>query len=104
MCVHRAENFTVAGHKLRMVALPAAYVAALQGACKLMGIRAASTMFLDLACLVPKDKLADAHGVYPTRAVAATRQVPFVRELRDICAVGQHDARLHALARHFPCF
>ena len=36
--VHRAEKFTVAGHELRMVALPAAYVADLQEACKLMGI------------------------------------------------------------------
>ena len=75
LCVRRAEKFTAAGHELRMVALPAAYVADLQEACKLMGIRASSTMFPDLACLVPRDKLADRHGVYPPRTVAATRQV-----------------------------
>ena len=65
----------MAGHELRMAALPAAYVADLQEACKLMGIRAAGMMFPDLACLVPRDKLADPHGVYPARTVAATRKI-----------------------------
>ena len=42
-----------------MVALPAAYVADLQEAWKLMGICASGTKYPDLTCMVPRDKLAD---------------------------------------------
>ena len=73
--VCRAEKFTLAGHELHIVELLTAYVADLQEACKLMGICASGTMFPDLACLVSRDKLADPHGVYSSRTVAATRLV-----------------------------
>ena len=74
LCVRRAEKFSAAGHVLLTVALPAAYVADLQKACKLMGIRA-DGINLDLACMVLKDKLADLHDVYKPRTVAATRKM-----------------------------
>ena len=65
----------MAGHELRKVALPAAYVVDLQEACKLIGIPASGTMFPDLDCMVTKHELADPHGVYPRSIVAAERQV-----------------------------
>ena len=52
--MRRADKLTAAGEELRIVALPASYVADLLEAWKLMGIRATGTMFPDLSCLVPQ--------------------------------------------------
>lgn len=62
------------GEDLSMLALPAAYIADLLEAWKLMGLRGQGTYYPDITYLVPRDELANPTKEFPRRSVEQTAE------------------------------